>query len=91
MALSEDPRWPKDFPIGFKSLPGPANQAVASCLGNRTKILRTDQPFDKEDQRLGSIELHSDWEAPILGMRLILARSGIAPNSVRVRMRLATT
>ena len=92
MALSEDPGWPKDFPIGFKIFTGsgkPSRRVLS--WEPKSKILRTDQPFDKEDQRLGSIELHSDWEAPILGMRLILARSGIAPNSVRVRMRLATT
>ena len=56
MALSEDPGWPKDFPIGFKIFTesGKPSRRVLSWEP-KSKILRTDQPFDKDDQRLGSI------------------------------------
>ena len=38
-----------------------------------------------------AIELVSGWEAPILGMRLILSRNGVDWMSAKAEMRLATT
>ena len=38
-----------------------------------------------------AIELSSGWEAPVLGMRLILSRNGLDWNSMKTEMRLATT
>ena len=90
--LSKDPGWPMGFPLDFEIINGqPQIRRSIIAWDPHSKILRTDQPFPQEDQILGALELHSTWEAPILGMRLILARCRVEPSSVRIRMRLATT
>ena len=53
--------------------------------------LALDYPLPSRINLPSAIELVSGWEAPILGMRLILSRNGVDWMSAKAEMRLATT
>lgn len=93
LILDGPPDWPACFPEGFQVL-------LPHCPDFEGKVeqwepehhrLVLDQPLPDAFDPSGPLELLSGEEAPVLGMRLILARNGIEPGGVACRMRLATT
>ena len=92
--ISRNDDWPIDFPVGFSlsiGLPG-MRKKIITGWNPSTCELELDHLLPEEGETLlGAIELESGWEAPILAMRLILARSGLDWADVNTEMRLATT
>lgn len=93
LKISKTDNWPEDFPVGF-------TLKVAGEENFSTRINRWDasslQLILQDSLPAGvdlpiAIELGSGWEAPVLGMRLILARQGHDWESIDTEMRLATT
>ena len=93
LKISKTDNWPEDFPVGFTI-------KIAGEENFSTRINRWDpssQELILEDSLPAgvdlpiAIELESGWEAPVLGMRLILARQGLDWKSIDAEMRLATT
>ncbi len=91
--LGDDSDWPNDFPSGFEVLIT-SHQHVSVKVESwnvTSKILRFSERLKKVKITGKTIELYSGWEAPILGMRLILARVGQKQSDCQIHMRLATT
>jgi hypothetical protein len=85
LKISKTDNWPEDFPVGF-------TLKVAGEENFSTRINRWDassqQLILQDSLPAGvdfpiAIELESGWEAPVLGMRLILARQGLDWKSIR--------
>ena len=93
LILEGPPDWPAGFPEGFQvNLPRSPEFTgrVTAWKPTSGKLVLNQSVPDGVDPR-GPLELLSGEEAPVLGMRLILARNGVEPGSVPCRMRLATT
>ncbi len=93
LILEGPPDWPANFPTGFQvNLPTcPEFEGkVEEWVPGAGKLV-LDHPLPTGVSPTGPLELLSSEEAPVLGMRLILARNGVEPGSVPCRMRLATT
>ena len=93
LVLEGQPAWPAGFPVGFQILLPSFSEFTGRVtawepLSGRLDL---DRALPHGFVPGGSVELLSGEEAPVLGMRLILARNGIEPGSVPCRMRLATT
>ena len=93
LKISDAPDWPKEIVQGFT-----LHVAGLECFSS--KIFDWDPSRNeltlKDALPSGinfpiAIELSSGWEAPVLGMRLILSRNGLDWNSMKTEMRLATT
>ncbi len=93
LILDGSPDWPACFPEGFQViLPrSPEFTGRVTAWKPTTGKLVLDQSVPDGVDARGPIELLSGEEAPVLGMRLILARNGVESGSVPCRMRLATT
>ncbi len=93
LILDGSPDWPAGFPEGFQViLPrSPEFTGRVTAWKPTTGKLVLDQSVPDGVDPRGPIELLSGEEAPVLGMRLILARNGAEYGSVPCRMRLATT
>ena len=85
--------WPNKFPNGFRVFfESIKNKSLLVESWNlSTKTLRFSEEIKKASIVGQTIELFSGWEAPILGMRLILARRNQVESECKIRMRLATT
>ena len=92
-ALCSNPNWPKGF------IEGMAIQISGSLSLNahiiswdpHSLVLKLDQDLPVSLEPGTTFQINTPWEAPILGMKLILARQGISIKEVSIRMRLATT
>ena len=93
LILDGPPDWPAGFPEGFQVILPSSPEFTGRVIGwePSTGQLVLDRVIPDGIDPTGSLELLSGEEAPVLGMRLILARNGIEPGSVACRMRLATT
>jgi 5-oxoprolinase (ATP-hydrolysing) len=93
LILDGPPDWPADFPSGFRVLLPSSPEFTVRVTGwePSTGRLLLDRSIPDGIDPIGSLELLSGEEAPVLGMRLILARNGIELETVACRMRLATT
>lgn len=93
LILEGPPDWPAGFPEGFQvNLPTcPEFEGKVAEWEPGAGKLVLDHPLPAGVSPTGPLELLSGEEAPVLGMRLILARNGVEPGSVPCRMRLATT
>jgi 5-oxoprolinase (ATP-hydrolysing) len=91
--LGNESDWPNNFPFGFKVFFTAVDQPalVVKSWNVETKILRFSKALRKGLIKGQTIELFSGSEAPILGMRLILARAMQKQSDCMIRMRLATT
>ncbi|MBT5716249.1 MAG: 5-oxoprolinase [Opitutae bacterium] len=91
--LGNESDWPNNFPSGFKIFLTEIDQTAlkVESWNVETKILRFSEALRKSEITGETIELFSGWEAPILGMRLILARMMQKQSDCQIRMRLATT
>jgi 5-oxoprolinase (ATP-hydrolysing) len=93
LRISKTDNWPDHFPIGF-TLKFGGNQSFSTNIHGWDKDaeeLILEDPLPAEVDLPVAVELASGWEAPVLGMRLILARQGLDWKSVDTEMRLATT
>ena len=93
LLLAGPPDWPEEFPVGFGLLL-PANPRfegrVARWEAHDGRLV-LDCGLPSDIAAGTTIELLCGDEAPVLGMRLILARNGADSDSAACRMRLATT
>ena len=91
--LGDDSDWPNDFPTGFTVLITSIEDISlkVESWDVKSKTLRFSERLRKVKITGKTIELFSGWEAPILGMRLILARVEQKQSDCLIRMRLATT
>ena len=93
LLLAGPPDWPEEFPVGFGLLL-PANPRfegrVARWEAHDGRLV-LDCGLPSDIAAGTTIELLCGEEAPVLGMRLILARNGADSDSAACRMRLATT
>ena len=91
--LGDDSDWPNDFPTGFTVLITSIEDISlkVESWNVKSKTLRFSERLRKVKITGKTIELFSGWEAPILGMRLILARVEQKQSDCLIRMRLATT
>lgn len=91
--LESNVDWPNgfvnDFLISFAEKPKMRFPIKNWNLENRLLSLGKRVPFKVSSGM--PVEIHTPWVAPILGMRLILARQGLDCKDLKVRMRLATT
>ena len=85
--------WPDHFPIGFTLKLGGEESFSTRIHGwnKDAEELILEDPLPASVDLPVAVELESGWEAPVLGMRLILARQGLVWKSVGAEMRLATT
>ena len=90
MRLDGSPDWPDGFPVGFRMV-GEDGKCRVSGWNKQSSLLQLDGQLPKSLQFGDAIELLSGEEAPILGQRLILARTGLSPKEISVTLRLATT
>jgi len=93
LKLFEDPGCPEQLFDGFFiQMEGLVSDVKVCGWDPKTLVLELDQVIPGNVQiHSENIELCSPWEAPILGMKLILLRAGIEPSTANLRMRLATT
>ena len=93
LKLFEDPGCPEQLFDGFFiQMEGLESDVKVCDWDPKTLVLELDQVIPENVQiHSENIELCSPWEAPILGMKLILLRAGIEPSTANLRMRLATT
>ncbi|MAL86082.1 MAG: 5-oxoprolinase [Opitutae bacterium] len=91
--LTKESCWPQSFPIGFNFewSGGGSKITKVSHWDNSKKIISVEGNVPLDVRAGDTVELNSGLEAPLLGMRLILANSGITQDECLVRMRLATT
>jgi 5-oxoprolinase (ATP-hydrolysing) len=91
--LSCNNDWPSDFPIGFTLRFSQKKEFSTRVIRWQPLSLELTIENELPDSKevLGAIELHSGWESPVLGMRLILARQGVEVGKITSNMRLATT
>lgn len=84
--------WPDGFVDGF-TLEETATGFRAKVISWESECfrLKIDKHLPKEFSIGSTIELISPWEAPLLAMRLLLARRETVLSSQKIRMRLATT
>ena len=92
LKLFEDPGCPEQLFDGFFiQMEGLESDVKVCGWDPKTLVLELDQVIPENVQiHSENIELCSTWEAPILGMKLILLRAGIG-RVANLRMRLATT
>ena len=91
--LDSETDWPEDFPRGFVISSGAKNQPeikVEHWSSRENILILSDEPTTRflEGE---AIQLFSGWEAPLLAMRLILAREKMSQADCQIKMRLATT
>lgn len=91
--LDSETDWPEDFPRGFVISSGAKNQPeikVEHWSSRENILILSDEPTTRflEGE---AIQLFSGWEAPLLAMRLILAREKKSQADCQIKMRLATT
>ncbi len=92
--LNDEVDWPDSFPVGFKfqSLFSVGEEDVKVLdWNNSNKLIRLSTSLNFQYSGGETIELFSGLEAPLLGMRLILARLNIRQGACSIRMHLATT
>ena len=90
LRLDGSPDWPDGFPVGFRMV-GEDGKYRVSGWNKQSSLLQLDGQLPKSLQFGDAIELLSGEEAPVLGQRLILARTGLSPKEISVTLRLATT
>ena len=93
LTLSSDPDWPKCFVNGLRITVSGHDSFHARITSWEPDSLRLKVDKNLPDSITPGTTLKVDtpWEAPILGMKLIMARLGLSMEEVRVRIRLATT
>lgn len=87
------PDWPEGFVPGMKVRFSGLDDFHPKIIGWRpaSLLLSFDRKLPEKLKNSQALEVLTTWEAPVLGLRLILARVGLKQSQVRVRMRLATT
>ncbi|MDG0964389.1 MAG: hydantoinase B/oxoprolinase family protein [Opitutales bacterium] len=91
--LEQSTDWPDHFPIGFRVILSDSDRTEVAVekWNNRSKIIQFSEITGKHFKEGQTIQLFSGEEAPLLGIRLILAREKIKQVDCLIRMRLATT
>ena len=91
--LNKETDLPEDFPNGFKVFFADREQSgsVVEQWDNNGKILRISGKIKPRCYSGDTIQLFSGWEAPLLAIRLILAREKIDQEDCFIQVRLATT
>lgn len=91
--LGHEIEWPENFPKGFTISAGTKNypDIKVEHWNEQENILVISAEPPKKLVEGEAIQLFSGWEAPLLAMRLILAREKINRANCQIRMRLATT
>ena len=91
--LNFETDWPENFPAGFKIvLPGKyKSELTVQKWNNKSKKLYVEGDPIMDGVDGNTIELFSGWEAPLLAVRLVLAKYSTAVEDVIIRIRLATT
>ena len=91
--LEKDVNWPDQFPANFKMVTPLLRDSSLRVMkwDNQDKILTLSSPLNITKLEGETIELFSGWEAPLLAVRLILARENIAQGNCSINVRLATT
>ena len=93
LKISKTENLPKQFVRGFtlhiSGLSNFSSKVLDWDLAKNELVL--DYPLPSGINLPSAIELVSGWEAPVLGMRLILSRNGVDWMSAKAEMRLATT
>ena len=92
--ISVNDDWPINFPVGFSlclKSSQRGNKLITGWNPSSCELEIDHLVPEEEEEILGAIELESGWEAPVLGMRLILARCGRNWRDVDAEMKLATT
>lgn len=91
--LGKEVDWPDQFPVDFQVVTPLLHDSSLRVKkwDNQQKTLFFNRPLN--DIRIDgeTIELFSGWEAPLLAVRLILAREKITLDNCSVSVRLATT
>ena len=93
LKISKMDNCPHDFPIGFTLKVG-GDKGFSTRINGwdvKSQVLTLEDPLPMSVDLPVAVEMESGWEAPVLGMRLILARNGLDWKSVNAEMRLATT
>ena len=93
LKISKMDNCPHDFPIGFTLKVG-GDKGFSTRINGwdfKSQVLTLEDPLPVSVDLPVAVEMESGWEAPVLGMRLILARNGLDWKSVNAEMRLATT
>ena len=93
LKISKTENLPKHFVRGFTLHISKLSNFSSKVLDwdPQKNELTLDYPLPSGINLPSAIELVSGWEAPILGMRLILSRNGVDWMSAKAEMRLATT
>ena len=93
LKISKTENLPKHFVRGFTLHISKLNHFSSKVLDwdPQKNELTLDYPLPSGINLPSAIELVSGWEAPILGMRLLLSRNGVDWMSAKTEMRLATT
>ena len=93
LKISKTENLPKQFVRGFTLHISKLSNFSSKVLDwdPQKNELTLDYPLPSGINLPSAIELVSGWEAPILGMRLILSRNGVDWMSAKAEMRLATT
>lgn len=91
--LNLETDWPENFPVGFKIvLPGKyKSELTVKKWDNKLKKLYVDGDSILDGIDGNTIELFSGWEAPLLAVRLVLAKYSTGAEDNLIRIRLATT
>lgn len=93
LILSSNPDWPKSFVKSLRiTVSGHDSfHARITFWEPENLLLKVDKNLPDSIKPGTTLKVDTPWEAPILGMKLIMARLGLSIEEVRIRMRLATT